>query len=151
MKKFFSLILFCSLVLPVLPAAEDAESTPAEKISAADMRAEKKAAAAWLKDYLDCKKRAVAALKKVKDEKSAAKAEKLIAELYGLSKKSKDTAMGERAERTRPEYAGLDELLTRNEKKIAKYNEAIEKEKARIDAAGFLTPELEECIEKAYE
>ena len=87
----------------------------------------------------------------MKDEKSAAKAVKLMSELYGLSGKGKQTALGEVGEAKKPENPAIDELMTRNEKKIEKLNAAIEKEKARIDKADLLDDDLNECIEKAYE
>ncbi len=151
--RYFALlsILFCAVAVMPLMADDTETAAPVEKVSAADKRAEKKDAALWYKDYMDKKKKAATALKKVKDEKSAAKAVKLMSELYGLSGKGKQTAMGEVGEAKKPENPAIDELMTRNEKKIEKLNAAIEKEKARIDKADLLDDDLNECIEKAYE
>lgn len=151
--RYFALlsILFCAVAVMPLMADDTEAAAPVEKVSAADKRAEKKDAALWYKDYMDKKKKAATALKKVKDEKSAAKAVKLMSELYGLSGKGKQTALGEVGESKKPENPAIDELMTRNEKKIEKLNAAIEKEKARIDKADLLDDDLNECIEKAYE
>ena len=150
--RYFVLLSFLFGTFAALPLmADDADPAPAEKVSAADKRAEKKDAALWYKDYMDKKKRSGAALKKVKDAKSAAKAAKIISELYGLADRGKTTAMGVAGEAKRPESEALDELLARNEKKIDKLNAVIEMEKARIDNAELMTDELSECITKAAE
>lgn len=121
------------------------------QMSAAEKRAEKKDAVLWYKDYADKKKIAGSALKRVKDDRSADRAVKTIQELYGLTSRGAQTALGEVGVAKRPESAAIDEILTRNGKKIEKLNAVIEKESARIEEAGLMTPELEECIEKALE
>ena len=151
MKRLLTFLLVCFVVTPALYGAEEAESAPVEKIPAAELRAEKKAAAKWMKDYLANKKKAASLLKKVKDEKSAARAEKALSELYGLGNVGQKTALGEVGESKRPDYAGLDELLERNEKKISQYDSLIEKEQERIEAADCMTDKLEEAISKALE
>lgn len=146
--KYLSLSLAVfSAAMPLL--AQDADEAP--QMSAAEIRAEKKEAALWYKDYADKKKSAGSALKRVKDERSADRAVKTIQELYGLSSQGVQTALGEVGEAKRPESAAIDEILTRNGKKTEKLNAVIEKESARIEEAGLMTPELEQCIEKALE
>ena len=151
--RYFALlsILFCSVAVLPLMADDTAADAPVEKVSAADKRAEKKSAAQWFKDYMDKKKKAATAMKKVKDKKSAAKAVTTLSDLYGISAKGKQTALGEVGETKMPENPAIDELMSRNEKKIEKLNDLIEKEKARIDDADLLSDALNECIEKAYE
>lgn len=127
------------------------EADDAPQMSAAEKRAEKKEAALWYKDYADKKKSAGSALKRVKDERSADRAVKTIQVLYGLSSQGVQTALGEVGVAKRPESSAIDEILTRNGKKTEKLNAVIEKESARIEEAGLMTPELEECIEKALE
>lgn len=145
MNKLYLLLLgFCLLIVqPVMAEESDTDDFGApseEKVSPADAREEAKAAAAWLKEHMAMRKKVLSALKKVKNEKSAAKAAKALNKLTGKDNVGKKTALGEVGDSLferpfgRPDTAAMDALLKKNIKRIDKSTKDIEEEVDRIES-----------------
>ena len=141
MNKLYLLLLgFCLLIVqPVMAEESDTDDFGApseEKVSPADAREEAKAAAAWLKEHMALRKKVLSALKKVKNEKSAAKAAKALNKLTGKDNVGKKTALGEVGDSLfeRPDTEAMDALLKKNIKRIDKSTKDIEEEVDRIES-----------------
>lgn len=136
MKTIAYLLMF-GLILgtPMVYAQDEAEPEKTEEVTEdqaepeVDVKALKKAANKYWSTKMARKKKAVAILKKVKDEKSAKKAGKNLVKLYNLSGKKKDAPKPEDSE-----Y--MDAAEKRFLPHIEKLDEAIDEEVGRIEDLG---------------
>lgn len=143
MKFFAYLLTMCALVgAPTLTAAED----DAPK-SSAETRAEKKEATEWYKKKIARQKKAVAALKKVRDEKSAKKAASTIMKYYGKLVGGNSTAMGTSGPAEVPEGEAMDAAAEKYEKQLEKLQEQLNDEIERIGELNISCPELDDAID----
>lgn len=149
----FGLIAGTPMVYAQDDAAADTETTTEQAEPEVDVKALKKAANKYWSTKMARKKKAVAILKKVKDEKSAKKAGKNLVKLYNLSGKKKDAPKPEDSE-----Y--MDAAEKRFLPHIEKLDEAIDEEVERIEDLGgsamgdssnddIMTDELRKGIEAA--
>lgn len=115
--------------------------------SSAELRVEKKEATSWYKKKLARQKKAIAALKKVKDEKSAKKAAASIMKLYGHLVGGDQTAMGTSGPAEVPSGEAADEVATKFEKQLSKLQEQLNDEINRIGELELSVPELDEAID----
>lgn len=113
-------------------------------------RDDKKAAAAWYKEDLANKKKALALFKKIKDEKSAEKSAKAVLKLYGLSHEGMQTAMGEVGERRVPTGPAMEAEAKKVEKVRRKLQEQILKEQERVEGMEFEDSSLIMDISRAF-
>ena len=126
---------------PSVYAAEDAPKPAAES------RAEKKEAAEWYKKKIARQKKAIAALKKVRDEKSAKKAAETIMKYYGKLVGGKSTAMGTSGPAEVPEGDAMDAAAEKYEKQLEKLQEQLNDEIERIGELNISCPELDKAID----
>ena len=143
--KYLAYLLTVCLFLgsPMVMAEEEADAP----VSAADARMEKKEAADWYKKKLARMKKAAAALKKVKNEKTAKKAADTIMKHYGKLVGGEKTAMGTTAAAEVPETDAMDDMATKYEKQLEKLQEQLNSEIERIGELGIECPELDEAID----
>ncbi len=118
MKTTFYLLL-TALILPLtLPA------------SAAPDRFERKEAATWVKEEMNRRKKTLALLKRVKDEKSAEKVGKALLEMYDAG--GEETALGETGPAPKPTGEAMAAAEEKNAKALEKMQKAIAAERERI-------------------
>ena len=125
----FGLIAGTPMVYAQDDAAADTEATTEQAEPEVDVKALKKAANKYWSAKMAKKKKAVAILKKVKDEKSAKKAGRNLVKLYNLDGKKKDAPKPEDSE-----Y--MDAAEKRFLPHIEKLDEAIDEEVDRIEELG---------------
>lgn len=144
------LILLLTLGLPLTATVTfaDTEDTPK---SSADARMEKKEAADWYKKKLARQKKAIAALKKVKNEKTAKKAADAIMKHYGKLVGGNSTAMGTTAAAEIPTGDAMDEMAEKYEKQLEKLQEQLNDEIERIGELNINCAELDKAIEAVNE
>ncbi|MBQ4594868.1 MAG: hypothetical protein IJA81_09565 [Akkermansia sp.] len=133
-------LFFCS---PVVMADDEGDAPK----SAAETRMEKKDAADWYKKKLARQKKAVSALKKVKNEKTAKKAAATIMKHYGKLVGGKQTAMGSSGPAEIPENESMDAMAEKYEKQLEKLQEQLNAEIERIGELEIDCKELDEAIE----
>lgn len=145
MKYLAYLLTVCLFIGSPMVMAED-ESGDAP-VSAAETRQEKKDAADWYKKKLARMKKAVSALKKVKNEKTAKKAAASIMKHYGKLVGGKQTGMGTTKAAEVPENASMDAMAEKYEKQIEKLQEQLNAEIERIGELEIDCKELDEAID----
>ena len=143
MKNLVYFLAFGLLMAaPVTEAAEDLAPK-----SSSETRMEKKEAAEWYKKKLARQKKAIAALKKVKNEKTAKKAAEAIMKHYGKLVGGEKTAMGTTAAAEIPETDAMDDMAEKYEKQLDKMQEQLNEEIERIGELNIECPELDEAID----
>lgn len=143
MMKYLAyfLALFMVMDAPLVFAADD------EPKSAADTRAEKKEATNWYKQKLARQKKALGALKKVKNDKTAKKAAASIMKHYEHLVGGKETAMGRSEAAEVPTGDAMDEAAEKMQKQLERMDTQIEKEIERINELELDCPELDKAID----
>ncbi len=142
MKYLAYLFAFFMVIdAPLALAADD------EPKSAAESRAEKKEATTWYKQKLARQKKALGALKKVKNEKTAKKAASAIMKHYDHLVGGKETAMGRSEAAEVPTGAAMDEAAEKMQKQLERMDSQIEKEIERINELDISCPELDKAID----
>ncbi len=136
MRTIIAMLLACVTLATVAPL-------PA---SAAADRAARKEAAEWVKTGLKNRKTALAALRQVKDEKSADKVGKKLQKDFA-TKAGKQTAMGEVAPAQKPTGEEMEEAESKREKQYEKLDTAILAERERIEALNLSSSELKKGME----
>ena len=137
MNKILSLVLM--MLLAVAPCfGQDEELSPSERRQ--EQKMARQAAEVWVKDEINLRKKVIAQLRKVKDERSAAKAAKVINKL--LAKSSGEmTALGEVGEMKRPTGEAIEAEDKKREAVVTKQKSQIENELERISALELDVPE----------
>ncbi len=130
-------LAFCLLTLVALSVG-----TP---LSAAPDRFEKQGATVWVKEEMTRLKKTLAVLKRVKDEKSAEKAAKVLQGMYGRVGES--TAMGEVGAAEIPKGEAVASAVARNAPRIAALEQAIAEQCERIDALELKSAEFASVLE----
>lgn len=116
---------------------------------AADDRAERKDAVAWVKTSMTQKKKLLTAAKKVKNVKTAEKFAKEVAKIYAdLNVGGKETAMGQSGPAEAPTGDAIDAEFEKKAKALEKLNEALDKEIERIEAAEIESSDLDEALKQ---
>lgn len=137
MKKILSVVMVMLVAMASVNGQE-------EKLSPAELRQEqkyaKKAAEAWVKDEIDLRKKVISQLRKIKDERSAEKASKVLNKLLA-SNAGEQTAMGEVGEMTRPVGDAMDAEDKKREPLVSKQKKQIESELKRIEVLELAVPE----------
>lgn len=140
MNKFFIFLLGVCLLMvqPIMADESDSdEHAPVarEKVSPADARAEAREAADWMKEHLALRKNVLSTLKKIKNDKTAAKAAKSLEKLTGKDNVGKKTALGEVGDSLfeMPSTSAMSAVLKKNSKKLEKSRKEIENEVERIE------------------
>lgn len=137
MNKILSLVL---MVLLVSVPGNGQE----EKLSPAQQRQEQKyarhEAETWVKDEINLRKKVIAQLRKIKDERSAEKACKVLCDMLE-SGSGEQTALGEVGVMTRPTGEAMEAEDKKREALVAKQKKQIKAELKRIDALELATPE----------
>lgn len=143
--KYLAYLLTVCLFLgsPVVMADDEGD----EPKSAAEARMEKKDAADWYKKKLARQKKAVSALKKVKNEKTAKKAAATIMKHYGKLVGGKQTAMGSSGPAEIPDNESMDAMAEKYEKQLEKLQEQLNAEIERIGELEIDCKELDEAID----
>ena len=156
MKNIILLMLCCFVFVSPLYAAKDT----GDKKAAVAAAAEQKKTTAWYKKLVDCEKKALAALKKVKEEKHFKRAARELARArknmpdYGQTSRSWYRRM--RDSLTEPQK----EIIRKNAEELVELNDALQGEIERVDEIdelrGFTEDEqIEEAIrttrKNAYE
>ena len=143
MKFLANFLTMCVLIgaPAVYAAADDAPK------SSSETRAEKKEAAEWYKKKIARQKKAIAALKKVRDEKSAKKAAETIMKYYGKLVGGKSTAMGASGPAEVPEGEAMDAAAEKYEKQLEKLQEQLNDEIERIGELNISCSALDDAIE----
>lgn len=95
-------------------------------------REEKKLAADWVKNEITTLRKTTALIKKVKDDKTAKKANKKLQDMYGKKGTKKKTAMGEAGPATMPRGAAYKEQIKKNEATLTKLKRELKREITRI-------------------
>ncbi len=113
---------------------------------AAVTREERKEAAAWAKQEISRRQKALSLLMKVKDERSAARVGPVLAALYS-SAAGGQTAMGEVGASARPVGEAMEAEDRKNAARVEKQKAALEAERARIEALELDCPELKAGLE----
>lgn len=113
---------------------------------AAATREERKEAAAWAKQEISRRQKALSLLTKVKDERSAARVGPALAALYS-SAAGGQTAMGEVGAPARPAGEAMEAEDRRNAARVEKQKAALAAEKERIEALELDCPELKAGLE----
>ncbi len=116
---------------------------PAE--AAADP-ASRREAAAWVKESMNKRKKALGLLKKVKDAKTAKRIGKALQKEFATSE-GKQTAMGEVAPPQAPEGEAMDAEMEKKSDQIAMLVESIAKQRERIDALELDSTDLKAGID----
>ena len=142
--RFLAYLLSLSVMVGAPVALADDGDAPK---SASEKRMEKKEAADWFKKKIARQKKAIAALKKVRDEKSAKKAAAAIMKHYGKLVGGKETAMGTSGPAEVPEGEAMDAVAEKCEKQLEKLQEQLNAEIERIGELKISCPELDEAIE----
>lgn len=140
MNKFFIFLLGVCLLMvqPIMADESDFdENAPAaeEKVSPADARSEAREAAAWMKEHMALRKKVLSILKKIKNDKTAAKAAQSLEKLTGKDNVGKKTALGEVGDSRleMPSTSAMSAVLKKNSKKLEKNLKEIENEVERIE------------------
>lgn len=144
MKYLAYLLTVCLFLGSPMVMAEESGDAP---VSAAELREQKKEAATWYKKKLARQKKAVAALKKVKNEKSAKKAADTIMKYYGKLVGGKETGMGKSAAAEVPENDSMDAMAEKYESQLEKLQEQLNEQIERIGELNISCPELDEAID----
>lgn len=115
-----------------------------DKLKPSELRQEqkyaRKAAESWVKDEIDTRKKVIAQLRKVKDERSAEKAAKVISKMLESSA-GEQTALGEVGEMTRPTGEAMEAEDKKRESVVSKQKKQISAELKRIEALELESPE----------
>ncbi len=109
--------------------------------------ASRREAAAWVKESMAKRKKAIGLLKKVKDAKTAKRIGKALQKEFSNPNAGKQTAMGEVAPPQAPEGEAMDAEMEKKSEQIAKLDESIAKQRERIDALEIDSSELQEGLE----
>lgn len=144
MKYLAYLLTVCLLLGSPVVMADDEGDEPK---SAAEARMEKKDAADWYKKKLARQKKAVSALKKVKNEKTAKKAAATIMKHYGKLVGGKETGMGASRPAEIPENESMDAMAEKYEKQLEKLQEQLNAEIERIGELEIDCKELDEALD----
>ncbi|MBO5683831.1 MAG: hypothetical protein J6R92_02675 [Akkermansia sp.] len=129
MKNVILLMLCCFVFVSPLYAAKDT----GDKKAAVAAAAEQKKTTAWYKKLVDCEKKALAALKKVKEEKHFKRAARELARArknmpdYGQTARSWYRRM--RDSLTEPQK----EIIRKNAEELVDLNDALQGEMVRVD------------------
>lgn len=126
-------------------AAEEGEDSEPVAVT----REDRKAAAAWYKEDLANKKKALALFKKIKDEKSAEKSAKAVLKLYGLDRAGEQTAMGEVGERSVPTGPAMEAEARKVDKARAKLIGLLQSEQERVAGLELNTDEVSRAFSAA--
>ena len=113
---------------------------------AAVTREERKEAAAWVKQEISRRQKALSLLTKVKDERTAARVGPALAALYS-SAAGGQTAMGEVGPAARPVGEAMEAEDRKNAARVEKQKAALAAEKGRIEALELDCPELKAGLE----
>ena len=126
-----SILLVSFAAVSTAEWAQAEESTaPSSKEERDEAKYRKKQAKDWVKQSIAKKKKALSALKKVKNQKTADAAGKELQKLYGVS--GKQTAMGSSGKAQKPENEQMTAEEEKNKKVIEKLDDQIEAELSRI-------------------
>ncbi len=114
-----------------------------EKLSPAEMRQEqkyaRKEAEAWVKDEMEMRKKVIACLRKIKDERSAKKASKLLCKLLE-NNEGEQTAMGEVGVAVRPTGTAMEAEDKKREAAVNKQKQQLQAELSRIESLELVEP-----------
>lgn len=137
MNKILSLVLM--VLMAVAPCyGQDEELSPSEKRQ--EQKLARQAAETWVKDEMALRKKVIAQLRKIKDERSAEKAAKVINKLLDNSS-GQQTALGEVGEATRPTGEAIEAEDKKREAVVSKQKKQIAAELKRISALELDVPE----------
>ncbi len=137
MNKILSLVLM--ILAAVAPCfGQDEELSPSERRQ--EQKFARQAAETWVKDEMALRKKVIAQLRKIKDERSAEKAAKAIGTLLDTSS-GKQTALGEMGEATRPTGDAIEAEDKKREPIVSKQKKQIAAELKRISDLELDVPE----------
>lgn len=137
MNKILSLVLLA--LVAVAPCfGQDEEMSPSERRQ--EQKFARQAAEAWVKDEMALRKKVIAQLRKIKDERSAEKAAKAISKLLETSS-GEQTALGEVGEATRPTGDAIEAEDKKREPIVSKQKKQIAAELERISDLELDVPE----------
>ncbi len=103
--------------------------------------ASRREAAVWVKEAMNKRKKAIGLLKKVKDEKTAKRIGKALQKEFATNA-GEQTAMGEVAPPQAPEGEAMDAEMEKKSEQMGKLDEAIAKQRERIEALGIDSTDL---------
>ncbi len=142
MNKMICLVMLLAMALVTPGYGQD------EKLKPSELRQEqkyaRKAAESWVKDEIDTRKKVIAQLRKVKDERSAEKAAKALGKMLESSA-GEQTALGEVGEMTRPTGEAMEAEDKKREPLVSKQKKQISAELKRIEALELESPEWQEA------
>lgn len=147
MKKIMIYFTLGCLAFAPLMAKDADEGGDSEAVAVT--RDDKKAAAAWYKEDMANKKKALALFKKIKDEKSAEKSAKAVLKMYGLDREGEQTAMGEVGERTTPTGPAMEAEAKKVDKARAKLINLLQNEQERVAGLQLDTEEVSRAFSAA--
>ena len=137
MSKILNLVLM--VLLAVAPCyGQDEALSPSEKRQ--EQKLARQEAETWVKDEMALRKKVIAQLRKIKDERSAEKAAKVINKLLDNSS-GEQTALGEVGEATRPTGEAIEAEDKKREPVVSKQKKQIAAELKRISALELDVPE----------
>ncbi len=120
--------------------------TLAEPLAAATPdRFEKQGATVWVKEEMTRLKKTLALLKRVRDEKSADKASKVLLSMYGRAGTA--TAMGEVGAAQLPKGDAFAAAMGRNAPRIAALEEAVKEQCKRIAALELESADMADALD----
>lgn len=137
MNKILSLVLM--VLMAVAPCyGQDEELSPSEKRQ--EQKLARQTAETWVKDEIALRKKVIAQLRKIKDERSAEKAAKVINKLLDTTTGAQ-TALGEVGEATRPTGEAIEAEDKKREPLVSKQKKQIATELKRISDLELDVPE----------
>lgn len=138
MNKKICLVMLLAMVFGSMGYAQDERLKPSELRQ--EQKYARKAAESWVKDEIDTRKKVIAQLRKVKDEKSAEKAAKVLSKMLESST-GEQTALGEVGEMTRPTGEAMEAEDKKREPLVSKQKKQISAELKRIEDLELESPE----------
>lgn len=138
MSKILSLVLMVLLAVAPCFGQDEEELSPSERRQ--EQKMARQTAEAWVKDEMALRKKVIAQLRKIKDERSAEKAAKVINKLLETSS-GEQTALGEVGEATRPTGAAIEAEDKKREPLVSKQKKQIAAELQRISDLELDVPE----------
>ena len=143
------LLVSCAAVTTAEWAQAEDSSAPSSKEERDEAKYQKKQAKDWVKQSIAKKKKALAALKKVKSQKTADASGKELQKLYGVS--GKQTAMGSSGKAQKPDNEHMTAEEEKNKKVIERLDEQIQNELTRIGELNLNSSLLEDGIKEMNE
>ena len=143
------LLVSCAAVTTAEWAQAEDSSAPSSKEERDEAKYQKKQAKDWVKQSIAKKKKALAALKKVKSQKTADASGKELQKLFGVS--GKQTAMGSSGKAQKPDNEHMTAEEEKNKKVIERLDEQIQNELTRIGELNLNSSLLEDGIKEMNE